>query len=221
MLRFVCAHETRRMRRCSSAIDCQMTLWPWAMCLWEPRYRHDDGKVLGDGQARLVNTSFVRDSRSARIRRLITYSSMRFDCMMSTSSRDAFPDAVCYAGSPIAVNLHRGFGLLNSTIQSWTHRRPSHARCHSDSAYLTRGLRYQFERTGNFNGRGPDVPVGVATAGFGRDSLPAPPGALWTCKHFRDRDGQKGGRKSWFPSSSMSASSVGTRSSSLRAGYRL
>ena len=135
----------------------------------------DDGKVCwGDGQARLVNTS-SRTRLTQRKDKTFDHVLKPVGCVLRLYDEHEFSRClsgrrVLNAGSPIAVNLHRGFGLLNSTIQSWTHRR-------AESRTLPFGQRlphagdfvYQFERTGNFNGRGPDVPVGVAT--FGRGSV--------------------------------------------------
>ena len=129
----------------------------------------DDGGVLGDGQARLVNTSSrarLTQRKDKTFDHVLKPWDACFDCMMSTSSRDAFPD-VCAQRAHRCVNLHRGFGLLNSTIQSWTHRR-AHAAIRT-APTSRRGLRPSIRTHGQFRGRGPDVPVGVAT--FGRGSV--------------------------------------------------
>ena len=76
-------------------------------------------------------------------------------------------------GSDVAVDIQRGFGRLNQTTQAWTHRRPGSSREQrlrfSQRLPTVADFNYQFERTGGFNGRGPDIMAGKAI--FGRGSV--------------------------------------------------
>ena len=73
-------------------------------------------------------------------------------------------------GSDVAVDLQRGFGRLNSTTRRWNFqgataeesRLPFRKRRPTYMDFM-----YQFERTGGFNGRGPDVMAGQAFFGDG------------------------------------------------------
>ena len=72
-------------------------------------------------------------------------------------------------GSDIAVDLQRGLARLNSTTQAWTRRRPGSSAEQRQKFHLRQptpaDFAYQFERTGGFNGRGPDVMAGQVVLG--------------------------------------------------------
>lgn len=78
-------------------------------------------------------------------------------------------------GSDVAVDIQRGFGRLNVTLRAWTRRHPSELPREEAKLPFRRrratnaDWAYQFERTGGFNGRGPDVMAGLAR--FGRGSV--------------------------------------------------
>ena len=85
-------------------------------------------------------------------------------------------------GSDVAVDLQRGFARLNSSTRAWSRRKPGsmaeQRKRFSERLPSAADFAYQFERTGGFNGRGPDVLPGLSyfgAASVGTQYLQHPP----------------------------------------------
>ena len=79
--------------------------------------------------------------------------------------------AVLNMGSDVAIDISRGFGRLNSTLAAWTRTRPGSTeeqrKKFKDRRPTVADWSYQYERSGGFNGRGPDLMVGQSRFGAG------------------------------------------------------
>jgi hypothetical protein len=148
----------------------------------------DGGRACdGNAQDRLINTSNP-ERLQQRTRKGFRHALKPLGCRMHLFDEAEISSclgrrAVLNMGSDVAVNLQRGFGRLNTSLQAWTRRRPSADPAEHRKPFRLRvpsvaDWAYQFERTGGFNGRGPDVMAGVATFGaaaFGTQFLQHPP----------------------------------------------
>lgn len=129
----------------------------------------------GNAAARLLNTS--NEQRLRQRRRLgFAHVIKPHGCALRLLDEDDVARClgrrkVLNVGSDVAVNLQRGFGRLNSTLRAWTMRRPGTA-AEQRLPFAQRqpsvaDWSYQFERTGGFNSRLPDLMVGKAVFGHG------------------------------------------------------
>jgi hypothetical protein len=136
--------------------------------LLEPETCNRGAACEGDAAARLLNTSNVqrfRQREHKRYRHVLKPLGCRLHLLGEPEVTSCLRGrSLLNMGSDVIVNLMRGFGRLNRTLQSWTRQRPAVGA----QARLPFRLRpasvadwaYQFERTGGFNGRGPDVMAG-------------------------------------------------------------
>lgn len=143
--------------------------------LREPSTCDGGSLCIGNAFSRLLNTS--TDQRyHQRAKKGFSHVLKPLGCRMrlfeeADVTRCLAGKRVINMGSDIAVDIQRGFGRLNASLYAWTRRRPGTAaeqrkkfseRLPSQSDFV-----YQFERTGGFNGRGPDVMAGLSRFGAG------------------------------------------------------
>ena len=149
----------------------------------------DGGEAcIGNAAARLFNTSNLARLRQRSRKGYAGHALRPLGCRLrlydeADVARCLAPGrSILSVGSDVAVALQQGFGRINETLVAWTRRIPGDP---SEQRKLFR-LRtphkddwaYQFERTGGFNGRAPDVLPGVARFGggsFGTMFLQHPP----------------------------------------------
>lgn len=131
----------------------------------------------GDAERLLVNTSNEQRYRQRERkghRHVLKPLGCRFHLYEEAEITDCLRGRkLLNIGSDIAVDFSRGFGRLNTSLQAWTRHRPGSA---AEQRLPFRKRKpsvadwsYQFERTGGFNGRGPDVMAGQSL--FGQASV--------------------------------------------------
>ena len=131
-----------------------------------------DGHCVGDAAGRILNTSNAQRLEQ-RMRKGFHHVLKPLGCRLRLYdehelSRCLGGRSVLNVGSDVAVDVQRGLGRLNSTLAAWTRRRPgsvSEQRLKfSQRVPSAADWTYQYERTGGFNGRGPDVMAGQVRA---------------------------------------------------------
>ena len=135
-----------------------------------------DGAICsGDAQGRLLNTSNVQRLAHRRARgfaHVLKPVACRFGLLEEAeAARCMGGQAVLNVGSTVAVDVQRGFARLNSSLAAWTRRRPGTTAEQRVPFHLrlpqVADFHYQFERSGGFNSRLPDLMVGVSRFGSG------------------------------------------------------